>query len=128
MIAIPRWLAVGVLLSLWCFGLVRVYRWSETAIPLYLTGTILIGLLTVGLGRRGNRSEKSAYSVFNQECERLPGQLTAEQFEAEIQHKEVGRPSRTTQQQRAETEEQRFQRLLRETRQGVRRDAARRRR
>eukprot|EP00188_Purpureofilum_apyrenoidigerum_P002745 Plantae.Rhodophyta-Purpureofilum_apyrenoidigerum.ctg28046.p1 GENE.Plantae.Rhodophyta-Purpureofilum_apyrenoidigerum.ctg28046~~Plantae.Rhodophyta-Purpureofilum_apyrenoidigerum.ctg28046.p1 ORF type:complete len:128 (-),score=4.42 Plantae.Rhodophyta-Purpureofilum_apyrenoidigerum.ctg28046:96-479(-) len=122
-----KWVSVGGLILFWCSGLVAVYCWSESAVPLYATVTILMGLLTVGLGRRGS-TEKSAYSVFNKDCERLPGQLTAEQFEDEIRHKEVGRPSRSAGTTKvAETEEQRFQRLLKETRQEVRREAARRR-
>uniref|UniRef100_A0A915ISB1 SAYSvFN domain-containing protein n=1 Tax=Romanomermis culicivorax TaxID=13658 RepID=A0A915ISB1_ROMCU len=37
--------------------------------------------------KSNNASQLSAYSVFNQNCQRLPGTLTAEQFENELMHK-----------------------------------------
>jgi hypothetical protein len=52
------------------------------------SGLVMIGmgyLMYVNLGDR-RAGELSAYSVFNPNYERLPGQLTGAQFEAEIRH------------------------------------------
>ena len=38
-------------------------------------------------GRGSKKESLSAYSVFNQNCERLQGTITAEQFEAELLHR-----------------------------------------
>ncbi|CAD5122953.1 DgyrCDS11346 [Dimorphilus gyrociliatus] len=42
-------------------------------------------IIFINLGSR-KRGEKSAYSVFNENCERLDGTFTAEQFERELRH------------------------------------------
>lgn len=41
--------------------------------------------INTGTSKR-SKDEKSAYSVFNPNCERINGTLTAEQFEKEIRH------------------------------------------
>lgn len=48
-----------------------------------MTGICLIFL---NLGEKRDPSELSAYSVFNRGQKRLPGTMTAEQFEHEIRH------------------------------------------
>eukprot|EP00736_Rhodelphis_marinus_P014390 Rmarinus@m.14868 len=62
------------------FGVLKLY-W------IFLISFII--LTNLGSRRAG---EKSAYSVFNRNQERLPGQLTAEDFERQIRHLPRGFP------------------------------------
>ena len=51
----------------------------------YFTTTFFLFLYIVGFSER-KKSKKSAYSVFNDNCERLQGTFTAEQFDAQLRH------------------------------------------
>ena len=51
---------------------------------------IVYNSMTTGSRRK---NELSAYSVFNRDCERLDGTLTAEQFESELKYGAGPRPS-----------------------------------
>lgn len=78
-----RWQTCAGVLA-WLFGLTLAARLDPTAVQLYATLTIFT-LMLRNLGQR--RTGPSAYSVFNANCEALPGQLDASQFENEIRHR-----------------------------------------
>ena len=56
----------------------------EFGVVYFIVSLLVIMYLNTGKRRSG---EKSAYSVFNRDCEELPGTLKASQFEKEIMHR-----------------------------------------
>ncbi|RYH30421.1 hypothetical protein EON65_05275 [archaeon] len=68
--------------ALWITGLVGA-NYADVS-TLYICVSIFVTML-MNLSTRGE-GELSAYSVFNNNFERLMGTLTAEQFDAEIRH------------------------------------------
>uniref|UniRef100_A0A7S2ZXS0 SAYSvFN domain-containing protein n=1 Tax=Rhodosorus marinus TaxID=101924 RepID=A0A7S2ZXS0_9RHOD len=129
--AVIGWIGLGIA---WAAGGFAVGFWHNKALVLYVSVSILVGLLTVGLGNRA--SGMSAYSVFNEDGKRLDGQLTASQFEDEMMHKDVRETGKTQggaanpakPKPKEETESERMDRLLRETRKQIYREARVRRR
>ncbi|PAV64479.1 hypothetical protein WR25_07052 [Diploscapter pachys] len=75
----PKRTLIGSLLT---YGILQVvFVWLEFGIVFFLVSIFMaIGL---SLGQR-NSNEMSAYSVFNPNCERLLGQMTAEHFERDV--------------------------------------------
>ncbi|PAV64413.1 hypothetical protein WR25_02956 [Diploscapter pachys] len=75
----PKRTLIGSLLT---YGILQVvFVWLEFGIVFFLVSIfVAIGL---SLGQR-NSNEMSAYSVFNPNCERLLGQMTAEHFERDV--------------------------------------------
>ncbi|KAJ8901976.1 hypothetical protein NDN08_004177 [Rhodosorus marinus] len=130
---VAGWTGLGIA---WAAGGFAVGVWHNKALALYISLSILVGLLTVGLGNRA--SGMSAYSVFNKDGERLDGQLTAAQFEDEMMHKDVketgktqggaANPPKPKPKPKEETESERMDRLLQETRKQIYREARVRRR
>lgn len=73
--------------SIWLFVLILLI-YIELAGPyLLLTALSLVVYYGTSTGRHRKKTDLSAYSVFNPNCVRLEGTLTAEQFEREILHK-----------------------------------------
>lgn len=72
-----------VMFGAYCIGIVLLGRlWHPNAAAVVLIATVF-ALIFSNLGKR-RPGELSAYSVFNAGHERLPGQLTGAQFDAEI--------------------------------------------
>jgi len=57
------------------------FAWCEFGAVFFIFSLFILIMLSLGTRNQG---EPSAYSVFNPNCERLLGQLTAEQFESEL--------------------------------------------
>lgn len=85
----PNWVigalaAVGfrfwALLALWAAG-AKLASFYDLGPPFIITSLFAVMLLNLGRRRAG---QASAYSVFNDGFRRLPGQLTAEEFDRQI--------------------------------------------
>jgi len=76
-------LALKVILWLLLFGLFVELEFGMVFVVLSAFGFIYLSTST----RRRKSKEMSAYSVFNEGCERLDGTFTAEQFENELRHR-----------------------------------------
>jgi hypothetical protein len=59
------------------------FAWLEFGL-VYCILSAIIALFTVGVGPTRRAGELSAYSVFNEGCETIPGSFTAEQFERQL--------------------------------------------
>ncbi|KAL3084703.1 hypothetical protein niasHT_031588 [Heterodera trifolii] len=66
--------------SLWLSGQLLAAH-VQFGFVYFVLSALLLLLLNLGVRREG---ELSAYSVFNPNCERLPGQLTGEHFERDM--------------------------------------------
>ena len=79
-------ISLPVLFRLFLWVLIwRVFVYAEFgSLWCMVTG---IALIFLNLGQKSDPNELSAYSVFNKGQHRIPGTLTAEQFENEILHK-----------------------------------------
>lgn len=62
--------------------LVKLASYAELG-PVVIVGTIFAGIVLLGFSRRKDGS-LSAYSIFNPQLQRLPGQLTAEQLDGQL--------------------------------------------
>ncbi|CAB3397443.1 unnamed protein product [Caenorhabditis bovis] len=73
---VPLWLQ----LVIYLIGQ-TLFIWIEFGLVFFIIAALMFVYHNTGRRKRG---ELSAYSVFNKECERLPGQLTAEHFERDM--------------------------------------------
>eukprot|EP00898_Chlorokybus_atmophyticus_P000464 jgi/Chlat1/1418/Chrsp12S01980 len=78
MLAIPARLLLA--LVLWCAGSVYASRWDFG--PVYVLASI-VAVIFYNLGHR-KPGESSAYSVFNENFEELPGTLNANQMDQQV--------------------------------------------
>lgn len=77
------WVSWKVWASIFGWGLlVKLASYAELG-PIVIVGTIFAGIVLIGFSQRKDGS-LSAYSLFNPQLQRLPGQLTAEQLDGQL--------------------------------------------
>uniref|UniRef100_A0A914XRK4 SAYSvFN domain-containing protein n=1 Tax=Plectus sambesii TaxID=2011161 RepID=A0A914XRK4_9BILA len=76
------WSYRAAVLIIWLCGL-KFFASVEFG-SVYFALSVLVFIYANLRSEPKKRGEVSAYSVFNPNCERLPGQMTAEQFESEL--------------------------------------------
>ncbi|XP_076463522.1 uncharacterized protein LOC143295788 [Babylonia areolata] len=81
-----RWLLLALKAALWCTVWLIFIELQFGAVFFTISALVFVYWNT-RTGRRGKKASLSAYSVFNPNCERLQGTITAEQFEAELLHR-----------------------------------------
>ncbi|CAD6191637.1 unnamed protein product [Caenorhabditis auriculariae] len=62
------------------------FVWAQFGMVFFVLAALTA--ICLNLGQR-DRDQPSAYSVFNENCERLPGQMTAEHFERDVLQRRV---------------------------------------
>ena len=80
------WLLLALKFLLWLIVWLIFIELQFGAVFFTLSALVFVYINT-RTGRGSKKESLSAYSVFNQNCERLQGTITAEQFEAELLHR-----------------------------------------
>ncbi|KAL8600041.1 hypothetical protein ACOMHN_039274 [Nucella lapillus] len=80
------WLLFVLKIALW-FTVWLIFIELQFGAVFFVVSALVFVYFNTRTGRRRQKSTLSAYSVFNPNCERLQGTITAEQFEAELLHR-----------------------------------------